>query len=112
MITTFHTNAADLFLCDYDDEGRNIALTNAIAYCLKRQDDYFAINKEMVWHITADGVMQCRIYGHSILLTFKDGKLHHGFKAGNCEVHNTSWPDVKVVDDIKQVIAYLLARFW
>jgi hypothetical protein len=102
--TTAHTNAADRFLCNYDEDGRNVALIDADAYCKQRAVDALALRNEMQWRITTDGVMHCTIYGHSILLAFKDGKLHPGFKAGNCEMHHTSWSDVEVVVDIKQVV--------
>lgn len=85
-------------------------LDAARAYIQKRSEDAAKLRKEMTFHLRMTDVLQCRIYGHSILLELVPGTLHDSPCA--CEFLPNGCTEPEWLEHVDQAIAYILATNW
>lgn len=86
-------------------------LSHAEAYVAHRHADAAKLLSEMQWRPTIPGVMQCRIYEHSILWDVMGNKLHAGVTEPRYEMLRNGADDIDMAH-LPQVLAFLLARNW
>jgi hypothetical protein len=59
--------------------------------------------------------MRCQIYGHTIVLAFKDSALHCEQKAGGGDFYSSNYvntEDPEVFENLDQCLAFILATNW
>jgi hypothetical protein len=84
----------------------------ANTYVALRAKDAAQLLNEMQWNPgSVNGVLQCRIYGHSILWDVA-GVLHAGKHAGLYEVLFNGEDDPEAYLTLAQVLAMVLAKNW
>jgi hypothetical protein len=93
-------------------------LLDAITYCDKRKDDATKLASVFKWepHPHLDGVLRTEMYGLSVLWDVFGGVLHAGNPPGyefisRAALHH-GHEDPEFVTDFRQLVAYVLARYW
>jgi hypothetical protein len=109
-----YASARERFL---DGDFQWVCVRNADVYIHQRPKDYTSLKETMTWKLgPSSGTFQCLIYGMSILVTFRDNILHDELAAGGGEVildaSDLQDAEYIVFRDIRQVMAYILARYW
>jgi hypothetical protein len=85
---------------------------DAVAYITNRASDAAELLSTMQWQPgNVTGVLQCKIYGHSILWDVSFN-LHAGDHRGLYEVLWRGGDDVDCFLTLEQVVATILARNW
>lgn len=108
-------NALDRFFMAWSDDGQDQNLANAEAYVWQRMVDAGALKQEMTFSFYTEDSLRCRIYGHTIIISVKDNAVHCGQAAGGGDFYpkgTEAGEDPMIFDDIKQVVAYILATNW
>lgn len=85
-------------------------LDAASAYVQSRAVDAASLRSEMVFRFKTTNVLQCVIYGHSLLIETKPCTLH-AFPTA-CEFLANGADDIECLNSVDQAIAYILAKNW
>ena len=93
-----------------DDFAYSEGESAAAEYVAKRCVDAAKLMSEMTWSAHSEGVMECRLYGHSILWDIRGDRLH-AFHT-NYEVMWRKADDIDLYATLQQVVACILMKNW